>query len=147
MSLAGMTADETAAVVGIAGKLMGALPDGGVEILIAWFAADKDAQTKFKMFAGKSADELRASPRAAAHATKIFSSFQTLLICRNKPAAVQELLNDLKRDHTTRHVAKANIDALATAIVNHCTKAFGKDDNAISGLGKLMNLIGQYTIV
>ena len=78
----------------------------------SWFAADKDAQTKFKMFSGKSADELRASPRAAAHATKIFSSFQTLLICRNKPAAVQELLNDLKRDHTTRHVAKANIDVI-----------------------------------
>lgn len=65
-------------------------------------------QEKFPGLRGKSEAELRASPRLAALSVKVLSNLNAIIIARHHPAVVQELLNDLRRDHTTRHVSQAD---------------------------------------
>jgi hypothetical protein len=145
--LAGWTADEERAVLVAWEKAMQAMPDAAIEILILWFQEHSEAQEKFR-FAGMSANELRNSPRLASHATKILCNLNIIIICRNKPAVVQELLDDLKRDHSNRHVAKCDNESLLHTIIQYLTKAFGKgvmNDNAVTGFSKLMNLVSEYT--
>ena len=75
-----------------------------------WFKTQPSVQDKFRLFAGKSPEELKNSARLTAHATKIFNGINEVIVCRNKPGAVKELLNDIKRDHMHRKVARGDND-------------------------------------
>lgn len=65
-------------------------------------------QQKFRFFKNKTREELLALPRICSHSTKILSNINAVVICRDKPGAIQELLNDMRRDHTapSRRVTK-----------------------------------------
>lgn len=57
-------------------------------------------QCKFSAFKDKSHEQLLASPRLCSFSTKVLSYINAIIICRDRPGAVQELLNDLRRDHS-----------------------------------------------
>jgi hypothetical protein len=146
--LAGWTDAEEAAVLAVWSKILEALPGAGAELLINWFKAHPGAQAKFAHFAGKSEADLRNSPRLKAHAVKILSNLNVLIIARNDPDVVAELLNDLKRDHTKRQVSKDDHMKLAAATLELANGHFPGlcNDAAKSGLTKLMNLTVEYTV-